>query len=192
MSVQENVELMRRWFKEVWNEGKTQTIHNLMAPDGIGIGEHEDGTPLRGPSEFVPFVERIRGAFPDINVVVEDAFGAEDKVVVRWSATMTHRGDHLGMPASGKPVRMTGITIARIREKQIIEGWDNWDQLGMLKQIGAYGNPQTGLLKAHSQELGRSICGVGVFCGSSASVGIIVAEWLFLSRCAAFARKSSN
>ena len=59
MSVEENVELMRRWFKEVWNEGRTQTIHDLFAPDGVGIGEHEDGRPLRGPSELVPFVERL-------------------------------------------------------------------------------------------------------------------------------------
>lgn len=92
-------------------------------------------------------VERLRGAFPDINIVVEDAFGAEDKVIVRWSATTTHRGDHLGMPASGKPVRISGMTIARIRDQQIIEGWDNWDQLGMLKQIGAYGSSQTTLGK---------------------------------------------
>jgi steroid delta-isomerase-like uncharacterized protein len=148
MSVEENVALMRRWFKEVWNEGKTQTIYELLGPDAIGIGQLEDGTQLRGPAEFLPLVERIRGAFPDINMVVEDAFGAEDKVVLRWSATMTHRGDHLGMPASGKPVRMTGITIARIADKKIIEGWDNWDQLGMLKQIGAYASPQTSLLKS--------------------------------------------
>ena len=148
MSVQENVALMRRWFKEVWNEGKTQTIHELLSPDAIGIGQLEDGNQLRGPAEFLPLVERIRGAFPDINMVVEDAFGAEDKVVLRWSATMTHHGDHLGMPASGKRVRMTGITIARIRDKQIVEGWDNWDQLGMLKQIGAYASPQTSLLKS--------------------------------------------
>lgn len=148
MSVKENVELMRRWFKEVWNEGRTQTISDLLAPNGIGIGQLEDGSPLRGPGEFVPFVERIRGAFPDINVVVEDAFGAKDKVVLRWSATMTHRGDHLGMPASGKHVRMTGITIARIADKKIVEGWDNWDQLGMLKQIGAYESPKTTLLKS--------------------------------------------
>ena len=148
MSVEENVALMRRWFKEVWNEGKTQTIHELLSPDAIGIGQLEDGNQLRGPSEFLPLVERIRGAFPDINMVVEDAFGAEDKVVLRWSATMTHHGDHLGMPASGKRVRMTGITIARIRDKQIVEGWDNWDQLAMLKQIGAYASPQTSLLKS--------------------------------------------
>ena len=148
MSVEENVELMRRWFKEVWNEGKTQTIYELLSPDAIGIGQLEDGNPLCGPAEFLPLVERIRGAFPDINMVVEDAFGAEDKVVLRWSATMTHHGDHLGMPASGKRVRMTGITIARIADKKIIEGWDNWDQLGMLKQIGAYASPQTSLLKS--------------------------------------------
>jgi len=90
----------------------------------------------------VPFVERIRGAFPDINVVVEDAFGAKDKVVLRWSATMTHRGDHLGMPATGERVRLSGITIARFADKRIVEGWDNWDQLGMLKQIGVYRSPQ--------------------------------------------------
>ena len=148
MSVEENVALMRRWFKEVWNEGKTQTIYELLSPDAIGIGQLEDGGQLRGPAEFLPLVERIRGAFPDINMVVEDAFGAEDKVVLRWSATMTHHGDHLGMPASGKRVRMTGITIARIRGKQIVEGWDNWDQLAMLKQIGAYASPQTSLLKS--------------------------------------------
>jgi steroid delta-isomerase-like uncharacterized protein len=148
MLVEENLQLMRRWFQEVWNEGKTESIHELLATDAIGIGELEDGSPLRGPAEFVPFVERIRGAFPDINIVVEDAFGAEDKVVLRWSATMTHRGDHLGMPASGQRVRIAGISIARIRDKQIIEGWDNWDQLGMLKQIGAYESSEPTLRKS--------------------------------------------
>jgi steroid delta-isomerase-like uncharacterized protein len=148
MSVEENVQLVRRWFQEVWNEGKIESIHELLAPDAIGIGELEDGSSLRGPAEFVPFVERIRGAFPDIKIVVEDAFGAEDKVVLRWSATMTHRGDHLGMPASGRRVRIAGMSIARIRDKQITEGWDNWDQLGMLKQIGAYASSETPLRKS--------------------------------------------
>jgi steroid delta-isomerase-like uncharacterized protein len=148
MSVEENVELMLRWFREVWNEGRTQTIYDLLATDAVGIGELEDGSQVRGPEEFVPFVQRLRGAFPDMNIVVEDAFGAEDKVVLRWSATMTHRGDHLGMPATGKLVRMTGITLVRIRGKQIVEGWDNWDQLGMLTQIGAYESPRATFLKS--------------------------------------------
>ena len=147
MSVEENVTLMRRWFKEVWNEGKMQTVNELLARDAVGIGEVEDGVPVRGPAEFIPFVERIRGAFPDINTAIDDIFGSEDKVVVRWSASMTHKGDHLGMVATHKPVRLTGMTIVRISNGQIAEGWDNWDQLAMLKQIGA-NEPQATLLKS--------------------------------------------
>jgi steroid delta-isomerase-like uncharacterized protein len=138
MSVEENIALMRRWFREVWNEGRTQTIHDLLAPNAVAVGELEDGVELRGPADFVPFAERIRGAFPDMKIVVEDVFGVEDKVVLRWSGKMTHLGDHLGMPATGKSVQLTGITIVRIANNQIVAGWDNWDQLGMLKQIGAF------------------------------------------------------
>ena len=148
MSAKDNVELMRRWFREVWNEGKIQTVHDLLAPDAVGMGQGEQDVKVHGPGEFVPFVERIRGAFPDMKVVVEDAFGARDKVVVRWSATMTHRGDQLGVPATGKPVRISGMTIVRIRNGKIVEGWDNWDQLAMMQQIGAFERPQAVLLKS--------------------------------------------
>ena len=99
------------------------------------------GKEIRGPKEFEDFVREIRGAFPDIKVTVEDIFGADDKVVMRWSAVMTHTGDALGMPATGRMVRSQGITIARIVDGKIIEGWDSWDQLGMLEQIGAYNPP---------------------------------------------------
>jgi steroid delta-isomerase-like uncharacterized protein len=148
MSAKENVELMRRWFREVWNEGRMQTVHDLLSADAVGVGQGEQDAKIHGPAEFVSFVERIRGAFPDINVVVEDAFGARDKVVVRWSATMTHRGEQLGVPATGKPVRISGITIVRIRNGQIVEGWDNWDQLALMEQIGAFARPQAVLLKS--------------------------------------------
>jgi steroid delta-isomerase-like uncharacterized protein len=148
MAVEENVQLMRRWFQEVWNEGKTETIHELLAPDAIAIGELEDGKALHGTADFVPFVKNLRGAFPDMKLKVEDVFGVEDRVVLRWSGTMTHSGNHLGMPATGKVVRITGITIAHIRDGKIIAGWDNWDQLGMLKQVGAYASPQTTLPKS--------------------------------------------
>jgi steroid delta-isomerase-like uncharacterized protein len=139
MSVQDNIDLLSRWFQEVWNEGKTQTVHELLSPDAVAIGQAGSEVELRGPQEFARFVEQIRAAFPDIKVKMEDAFGAEDKVVLRWSARMTPQGDTLGIPATGKPVRLTGITIARIVDGKIVAGWDNWDQLGMLQQIGAYG-----------------------------------------------------
>ena len=138
MSTEENIQLMRRWFQEVWNEGRVQTIHELLAPHGVARGQRGADAEIRGPEEFENFVRQIRGAFPDIKIKVEDVFGADDKVVLRWSAIMTHTGDALGLPASGRSVRSAGITIARIIDGQIVEGWDSWDQLGMLEQIGVY------------------------------------------------------
>jgi steroid delta-isomerase-like uncharacterized protein len=143
MAVQENIELLTRWFQEVWNEGKTQTVHELLSPDAVALGQAGAGIELHGPKDFVSFVEQIRGAFPDIKVAVEDAFGCDDKVALRWSATMTHRGDALGIPATGKSVRLTGITIVRIVNGKMVAGWDNWDELGMLEQIGVYTPPNT-------------------------------------------------
>jgi steroid delta-isomerase-like uncharacterized protein len=141
MSSEENIELVKRWFREVWNEGRNQTVHDLLAPKAVAKGQTISAADIHGPEEFVNFVKGIRSAFPDINVTIEDVFGAGDKVVARWSATMTHSGDGLGLAATGKKVRLNGITIARIKNGQIVEGWDNWDQLPMLRQIGAYEPP---------------------------------------------------
>jgi steroid delta-isomerase-like uncharacterized protein len=137
MPVEENVALMRRWFKEVWNEGRVQTIYDLMAENVIGIGQDAPGIEIRSPADFVALYNRLRGAFPDIKFTLEDIFGVDDKVVVRWSAAMTHTGDHLGIPATDKPVRITGITIAQIEKGKITRGWDNWDQLAMAQQLAA-------------------------------------------------------
>ncbi|HEX8815839.1 MAG TPA: ester cyclase [Terriglobales bacterium] len=144
MPAEENIQLMKRWYQQVWNEKSDQTIHDLFAPDAVAWGTTD--APIRGPVEFVSFVQQIRTAFPDINITVEDAFASGDKVVARWSATMTHSGPGMG-PATGNKVQLTGMSIARFRDGQIVEGWDNWDQLGMLEQIGAYQRPSTAMLE---------------------------------------------
>ena len=135
MSVEENIVLMRRWFKEVWDEGRVQTIYDLMAENVVGIGQDVPGVIIRTPADFVALFNRLRGAFPDIKFTLEDVFGADDKVVIRWSAVMTHTGNHLGIPATNRPVRLTGITIAEIKNGKIVRGWDNWDQLSLMQQV---------------------------------------------------------
>lgn len=138
MSAEDNVQLMRRWFQEVWNEGRIQTIHDLFSPEGIARGQESAEGELRGPQEFEGFVRKIRGAFSDIQLTVEDVFAVGDKGVLRWSGVMKHTGDALGVPASGRTVRLRGISVVRFAGGKIVEGWDNWDQLGMLQQIGAF------------------------------------------------------
>jgi steroid delta-isomerase-like uncharacterized protein len=137
MSVEENIALMKRWFQEVWNEGRTQTIYDLVAENAVATGQDQPGVEIHGPADFVALHERLRGAFPDIRIRVEDAFGAGDKVTVRWSAVMTHTGDHLGIPPTKKNVSITGITITQIENGKIVRGWDNWDQLALMQQLSA-------------------------------------------------------
>jgi steroid delta-isomerase-like uncharacterized protein len=138
MSISENVSIMKRWYREVWREGRNETIYELLSADAVVSGQTGPQAEIHGPAEFADFADTIRKAFPDTDLVVEDAFGDGDKVAVRWTATMTHSGDDLGVPATGKKVSITGISIVRIVNGKIVAGWDNWDRLAMLEQIGAY------------------------------------------------------
>jgi steroid delta-isomerase-like uncharacterized protein len=136
MSEAENIALMKRWFEEVWNQGRMDTVRELLDEKARGFGQAGHGTGIHGPADFIPFVQRLRGAFPDIKTTVEDAFGDEQSVVVRWSATMTHTGADLGIPPTNRKAHVTGMTIARIANGKIIAGWDNWDQLALMRQLG--------------------------------------------------------
>jgi predicted ester cyclase len=96
---------------------------------------------IRGPRELKASYQRIRGAFPNITTTVEDNFGIDDKVVVRWSTAMTHTGDHLGFPATNRTVRITGTTIAPIENGKIVRGCDNWDRLALMQQLSTTAAP---------------------------------------------------
>ena len=60
----------------------------------------------------------------------------EDKVVVRWTASGTHQGSLMGIPPTGKEVAVTGVDIFRVKEGKLAELWLNWDQLGLMQQLG--------------------------------------------------------
>jgi steroid delta-isomerase-like uncharacterized protein len=148
MSEQENVAIMRRWFQEVWNEGRTETVTELLAPNAIGIGQAEHDSIIRDPKDFLVLMANLRGAFPDIHINVDDAFGSGDKVIVRWTMRGTHTGGHLGIARSGKEVSVTGMSLVRISGGKLVEGWDNWDQLKLMQTIGAIEVPKARLLRA--------------------------------------------
>ena len=139
----ENIALIHRWFEEVWNKGRAEAIEEMFAADGIAYGLGEAGIDVHGPAAFKPFFERLRGAFPELKITIEDTLAEGDKVAARWSATMTHQGDHLGIAATGRKAAVTGMSIVRIRDGKIVEAWNNWDMLGLMQQIGAIAPPTT-------------------------------------------------
>jgi steroid delta-isomerase-like uncharacterized protein len=129
---------MRRWFEEVWNKGREEAIDEMFADDGIAYGlADETGALLRGPNDFKPFFRNFRGAFPDIEVIVEDIIAEGDKVAARCRVRATHAGDSLGFAATKRPMEITGITFVRVRDGKIVEAWNNFDFMGMFQQLGA-------------------------------------------------------
>jgi steroid delta-isomerase-like uncharacterized protein len=136
-TLEANKALIRRWFEEVWNKGRADAIPEMFAADGIAHGlSDEPAKTMKGPADFAPFHGTFRGAFPDIEVVVEDTIAEGDLVAARCSVRGRHTGDHLGVAASNAPVQFTGMAIVRIKDGKIVEAWNNFDFLAMNKQIG--------------------------------------------------------
>jgi steroid delta-isomerase-like uncharacterized protein len=137
---EQNKAISRRLVEEAFNEGKLEVVDELVASDFVN---HDPSSPedLRGPEGLKKFIRTYRSAFPDISVRIEDQIAQGDKVVSRWSGSGTQKGELMGMPASGKQARVTGITIDRLEGGKIIESWNNWDTLGMLQQLGVVPEP---------------------------------------------------
>lgn len=124
---QSNEELIRRWFEEVWNRKQETAIDELLAEDCVAYGLPDPDAVVRGPEEFKQFHRVFCGAFPDLQITVEDVIASGDRVAARWRATGTHLGGHLGFPATAKKVQLDGVTIGVIRDGKIKEGWNMMD-----------------------------------------------------------------
>jgi steroid delta-isomerase-like uncharacterized protein len=128
--------LARRWFEEVWNKGRREAIDEMWDENCVAHGLLDGGADIQGRDAFKALQTRLRGAFPDLHIEVEDVIADGDRTAMRICCTGTHLGDHLGIPPTGKKVAFTGMTIARWRDGKIVEGWNNVDMAGMMRQIG--------------------------------------------------------
>jgi steroid delta-isomerase-like uncharacterized protein len=131
---EENKAIVRRSFEEVWNQGKLVAADEIYDASFVAHGLGVELPP--GPEGFKQFVSVYRSAFPDLHFTIEDQFAEGDRVVARWTARGTHKGELMGIPATGKPVVVTGIDIYHIRSGKAVESWINWDALGMMQQLG--------------------------------------------------------
>jgi len=123
---------VRRWFDEVWNKGRTDAIDEMYAPDGIA---HGFGPDRQGPAAFKEIHAMYRNAFPDLRIVVEDTVVEGDTVAARWSATATHQGPLVGLARTDKGVSFGGMTFIRMKDGKMVEGWNVFDQMGMMQQL---------------------------------------------------------
>ena len=134
---EENKQLVRRWFEEVWNKGRADAIEQMFDANGIAHGLSDDpSNPIKGPKEFKPFHTLFREAFPNMTLIIEDMVAEGDRVAARCSVRAKHEGEFRGRVGAGSPVEFTGITIVRIDKGKIVEAWNNFDFMTLHRQVG--------------------------------------------------------
>lgn len=116
ISVEENKKLVRRFCKEVLDQGNVDRIDELFAPDtSSGLDRLED---------IKRKVPKNRAALSEVSFDIEDMFAEGDKVCVRGTFRAIHdRGERLGMAPTGNRVTETVIDIYRVKEGKIVEVW---------------------------------------------------------------------
>lgn len=138
MSAEQNKANSRRFLEEAANKGNLDLIDEIADPNCVihqaaGVG----GGDVRGREALKQFVKMYYAAFPDLRFTVEDQIAEGDKVVTRWSSEGTHKGELMGIAPTGKHAAgITGITIDRYSGGKFVEGWGNWDTLGLMQKLG--------------------------------------------------------
>lgn len=126
-------------YERVWsdglNRGDVSAADAVFAPDCV-IHITGSPTPDLNVDGFKQMVTGLLTAFPDIRFTIEDQITAGDKVATRWTADGTNTGRLGDAPPTGKHVHIDGLILDRVRDRKVVERWEQWDQMGMLRQLG--------------------------------------------------------
>lgn len=118
-----NSQLARRWFDDVWNRRREETVRELLHP---GIVGQMEGRVVRSPDEFLQARREMLTALPDLRVEVQGVVSEGDEVAVRWAANAT---------GPGGPVSFRGVTWLVFEGGRIVRGWDSWNQALLMQQL---------------------------------------------------------
>ncbi len=120
--------------EEVWGKGNLAVVDELSDENVLN---HNPQVPLlKGREAFKQLVLTYRTAFPDLHITIEDQIVEGDKVVIRFTARGTHKGNLMDIPPTGKQMTTSGITVSRVVNGKFVESWTDFDALGMLQQLG--------------------------------------------------------
>jgi steroid delta-isomerase-like uncharacterized protein len=140
MSPEQNKDLVRRYFQEMYVNHNLDVIDEIFSENYVSHEKLDPGREetIRGRKSLREAIEMCSSAFPDHLCSIKDMIAEGDKVVTRWTSAATHKGSFMGIPPTNSQVTITGITIDRIVEDKIVETWTNWDQFGLLQQLGVF------------------------------------------------------
>jgi steroid delta-isomerase-like uncharacterized protein len=134
-----NRAVTERLVEEVINQGRLEVADEIVALDFVEL----DPLPgqRQGREGLKEVIAMMRSAFPDIHWVVEEVVEEGEKVVSRFTWTGTHKGMFLGVPATGKRVKVNGMVIDRVVGGKMTDSRILMDSLGMMQQLGVIPAP---------------------------------------------------
>jgi predicted ester cyclase len=138
MSTEENKALARRAYDEFNQRNLLAGYYELFVPNFV---LHNASMTIQGLEAYQRFISMYLTAFPDARLTLEDVIAEGDKVVTRQTFRGTHRGELMGIAPTGKLVSGTGMVITRIVNEKAVEQWANYDDLGLLQQLGVVPAP---------------------------------------------------
>jgi steroid delta-isomerase-like uncharacterized protein len=138
-NLEENKRIVRAFIETAFNKHQTDQVGDHLTADMKWHG----GTlgTVEGRDNFVGLVGAIVAALPDLRNVEQDIIAERDIVSVRAVVEGTHKGDLLGIPASGKRVRWDAVDVYRVADGKIAEEWAADDLLAFVYGVGAYTPP---------------------------------------------------
>ena len=126
-------------YERLWidglNRGDVSVADSVFAPNCV---IHITGSPVPNLSlsGFKQMLGGLLAAFPDIRLTIEDQVIAADKVATRWTAEGTHTGPLGDTKPTGRRIRIDGLILDHVSGERVVERWEQWDQAGMLQQLG--------------------------------------------------------
>lgn len=131
-------QMVKRYYDEIWCNGKLSLVDELMAPEYENCDPASPGESLKGREAFKALVTSYREAFPDLRMEIHEQWCDGDTVISRWFAGGTHKGALAGIPPTGrKGGGVVGVTLTDIANGKIVRDRVVWDLAGLMRQLGA-------------------------------------------------------
>ena len=127
-------DLMQKTYNEVWNKRNVDFIDNIIANDVVYHGP--SGLEFSSKEEFKLMVNNFFKAFENTKMTITEQFAKDDVVISRFIYEGIHKGQFQDLPATNKKVKITGIEIDRFDHGKVVECWEEFDQLGLMQQLG--------------------------------------------------------
>ena len=127
--------IVSAFIDETLNRGNIDAAARFVHDDVV----EQVPLPGQGPgiAGLKDILHAMRTAFPDIHFAVLEQIAEGDKVLSRFEWTGTHHAPFLGIPPTGRPVRVWGMVIDRLRDGKIQDTRIIMDTLALLTQLGA-------------------------------------------------------